>query len=70
VCDGGDAGAGVPRPAPGAAVDPVHLEPVDEVVLTTIVDNFYDWPLPGADGVLRAPLGSGRASSTRVAVAS
>jgi 7,8-dihydropterin-6-yl-methyl-4-(beta-D-ribofuranosyl)aminobenzene 5'-phosphate synthase len=60
MCGGGDAGAGVPRPVPGAAVDPVHLEPVDEVVLTTLVDNVYDGLLPGADGVARAPLGSGR----------
>jgi 7,8-dihydropterin-6-yl-methyl-4-(beta-D-ribofuranosyl)aminobenzene 5'-phosphate synthase len=31
-----------PRPAGGSAVDPIHLEPVDEVVVTTLVDNSYD----------------------------
>lgn len=60
MCDGGDAGEAAPRPAPGAAADPVHLEPVDEVVLTTLVDNVYDGLLPGASGVTRAPLASGR----------
>ena len=32
----------MPRPAPGRAIDPVRLEPVDEVVITTLVDNVYD----------------------------
>ncbi|MDT7662195.1 MAG: hypothetical protein QOD04_1751, partial [Pseudonocardiales bacterium] len=30
------------RPAPGAAVDPIALEPVDEVRITTLVDNSFD----------------------------
>lgn len=34
--------ASTPRPAPGAAVDPIALEPVDEVVVTTLVDNVFD----------------------------
>jgi hypothetical protein len=31
-----------PRRAPGPAVDPIALEPVDEVVITTLMDNSYD----------------------------
>ena len=31
-----------PRAAPGAAVDPIGLEPVDEVVVTMLMDNSYD----------------------------
>jgi 7,8-dihydropterin-6-yl-methyl-4-(beta-D-ribofuranosyl)aminobenzene 5'-phosphate synthase len=32
----------VPRAIEGEASDPIHLEPVDEVVITTLVDNSYD----------------------------
>ena len=32
----------MPRPAAGTAVDPVALEPVDEVVITMLVDNSFD----------------------------
>jgi 7,8-dihydropterin-6-yl-methyl-4-(beta-D-ribofuranosyl)aminobenzene 5'-phosphate synthase len=31
-----------PSPAEGAAVDPITLEPVDEVVVTMLMDNSYD----------------------------
>lgn len=31
-----------PRDIPGRAVDPIALEPVDEVVITALVDNSYD----------------------------
>ena len=31
-----------PRAADGPAVDPIALEPVDEVTITTLVDNSYD----------------------------
>jgi 7,8-dihydropterin-6-yl-methyl-4-(beta-D-ribofuranosyl)aminobenzene 5'-phosphate synthase len=31
-----------PRAAPGDAVDPIALEPVDEVVVTMLMDNSYD----------------------------
>jgi 7,8-dihydropterin-6-yl-methyl-4-(beta-D-ribofuranosyl)aminobenzene 5'-phosphate synthase len=31
-----------PRPVEGDAVDPIDLEPVDEVTVTTLVDNSYD----------------------------
>jgi hypothetical protein len=34
--------AAMPRPIEGEAVDPIALEPVDEVVVTTLVDNSYD----------------------------
>jgi 7,8-dihydropterin-6-yl-methyl-4-(beta-D-ribofuranosyl)aminobenzene 5'-phosphate synthase len=61
MCDGADAGtspaAAAPRSAPGAAVDPIALEPVDEVVVTTLVDNFFDALLTGGEGVARPALG-------------
>lgn len=50
----GSPSAAVPRPAPGPAVDPVHLEPVDELVVTTLVDNVFDALLAPAAGVARA----------------
>src|SRR3954471_25005218 len=63
MCDGGSAGGAVraatPRPAPGPAVDPIGLEPVDEVVVTTLVDNVFDGLLDGGQGVVRARLSSG-----------
>jgi len=34
--------AAMPREAEGEAVDPVALAPVDEVTITTLVDNSYD----------------------------
>ncbi len=53
-----------PRPAPGTGVDPIGLRPVDEVVVTTLVDNVYDALLQGDDRVSRAPfkVGTARAS--------
>jgi 7,8-dihydropterin-6-yl-methyl-4-(beta-D-ribofuranosyl)aminobenzene 5'-phosphate synthase len=57
-----DVFASVPRAAPGPAVDPIALEPVDEVRITTLVDNTYDALLvsdhraqrPGPDTATRA----------------
>jgi hypothetical protein len=34
--------AATPHLASGNAVDPITLKPVDEVVVTTLVDNVYD----------------------------
>ncbi|WP_187366128.1 MBL fold metallo-hydrolase [Trebonia kvetii] len=49
----------VPRPAAGTAVDPVGLEPVDEIVVTTLVDNVFDALLAGDERTTRTPLGVG-----------
>ena len=54
-------GAAAPRPAPGAAVDPITLEPVDELRITTLVDNVYDALLPGDERTRRAPFSAGTA---------
>jgi 7,8-dihydropterin-6-yl-methyl-4-(beta-D-ribofuranosyl)aminobenzene 5'-phosphate synthase len=35
-----DVHAAMPRQVPGSAVDPIALEPVDDVVVTTLVDNL------------------------------
>ena len=51
----------MPRPATGPAVDPVTLEPVDEVVITTVVDNVYDALLSGDERVTRTPFTAGTA---------
>ena len=46
MCDGcsspAEVAASHPRTVQGAAVDPITLEPVDEVVITTLVDNSFD----------------------------
>ncbi len=65
MCDE-PAGAGevvraVPRDASGAAVDPIALEPVDEIVITTLVDNTYDALLTGDGRTTRAPFTAGTA---------
>jgi 7,8-dihydropterin-6-yl-methyl-4-(beta-D-ribofuranosyl)aminobenzene 5'-phosphate synthase len=54
-----DIRASLPRLASGDAVDPIALAPVDEVVVTTLVDNFYDALLAGNDTITRAPLAAG-----------
>ena len=64
VCgDGSPAGVGraLPRPAPGEAVDPIALEPVDEIEVTTLVDNVYDALLVGDERTRRADFTAGRA---------
>jgi metal-dependent hydrolase (beta-lactamase superfamily II) len=52
-----------PREAAGAAVDPTALEPVDEVRVTTLVDNVYDALLTGDDRTSRASFGVARAAA-------
>jgi 7,8-dihydropterin-6-yl-methyl-4-(beta-D-ribofuranosyl)aminobenzene 5'-phosphate synthase len=53
----------VPRPAPGSAVDPIALEPVDEIVITTLVDNVFDALLAGDERTTRASFSAGRAQA-------
>ena len=50
-----------PAAAPGQAVDPISLQPVDEVVVTTLVDNVYDALLPSDGRVTRTPFKAGTA---------
>jgi 7,8-dihydropterin-6-yl-methyl-4-(beta-D-ribofuranosyl)aminobenzene 5'-phosphate synthase len=69
MCDG-DGGAAeafesVPRNAEGAAVDPIALQPVDEVRITTLVDNVFDGLLTGDDRVSRAEFGNGRVTAAQ-----
>ena len=51
----------IPRPAPGAAVDPITLTPVDEVTVTVLVDNTFDGLLIGDEQVRRPSFTVGRA---------
>jgi len=53
----------MPHPVTGSAVDPITLEPVDEVVVTTLVDNVYDALLDSDDAVKRAPFSAGTAQA-------
>jgi 7,8-dihydropterin-6-yl-methyl-4-(beta-D-ribofuranosyl)aminobenzene 5'-phosphate synthase len=46
----------MPRPVVGDAVDPITLEPVDEVVITTLVDNSYDGLMADMGPARRAPM--------------
>jgi 7,8-dihydropterin-6-yl-methyl-4-(beta-D-ribofuranosyl)aminobenzene 5'-phosphate synthase len=52
-----------PRLAEGAAVDPVTLPEVDEVAVTTMVDNTFDALLVSEDGVARPSMGLGRVAA-------
>jgi 7,8-dihydropterin-6-yl-methyl-4-(beta-D-ribofuranosyl)aminobenzene 5'-phosphate synthase len=45
-----------PREATGEAVDPIVLEPVDEVVVTTLVDNSYDGLMADMGPARRQPM--------------
>jgi 7,8-dihydropterin-6-yl-methyl-4-(beta-D-ribofuranosyl)aminobenzene 5'-phosphate synthase len=56
-----------PREAEGPAVDPVRLPEVDEVSVTTMVDNTFDALLASADGVTRTPMGTGRVAARQFA---
>ncbi len=52
-----------PRVAEGPAVDLVTLPEVDEVRVTTMVDNTFDVLLASAEGVTRASMGAGRTAA-------
>jgi 7,8-dihydropterin-6-yl-methyl-4-(beta-D-ribofuranosyl)aminobenzene 5'-phosphate synthase len=54
-----DAAWSAPRVAEGAAVDPVTLPEVDEVRVTTMVDNTFDALLASAEGVTRTSMSAG-----------
>jgi 7,8-dihydropterin-6-yl-methyl-4-(beta-D-ribofuranosyl)aminobenzene 5'-phosphate synthase len=49
----GEALASQPRPLTGDVVDPIAIEAVDEILVTTLVDNSFDALLPGSDRVTR-----------------
>jgi 7,8-dihydropterin-6-yl-methyl-4-(beta-D-ribofuranosyl)aminobenzene 5'-phosphate synthase len=61
MCDGGGSDAAArrsaPRPAEGQAVDPISLEPVDDVVITMLMDNSYDGLMTDMGPARRAALG-------------
>jgi 7,8-dihydropterin-6-yl-methyl-4-(beta-D-ribofuranosyl)aminobenzene 5'-phosphate synthase len=68
MCDGSDHGhddgdvrheveASTPRAIEGDAADPITLEPVDEVVITTLVDNSYDGLMADMGVARRVPMG-------------
>jgi len=69
VCTGpgrpGAVRAAMPRPAAGSAAGPIALAPVDEVVITTLVDNVYDALLAGGDSITRAPIAAGTAHAAQ-----
>lgn len=52
---GGDIRAAAPREAPGAAVDPIMLEPVDEIIVVTLMDNSFDALMGDVGPARRAP---------------
>jgi 7,8-dihydropterin-6-yl-methyl-4-(beta-D-ribofuranosyl)aminobenzene 5'-phosphate synthase len=54
-----DIRAAAPRRVRGTAIDPIALAPVDEVIVTTLVDNVYDALLAGDETVTRAPFTAG-----------
>ncbi|MGA2825499.1 MAG: hypothetical protein ABSF03_05215 [Streptosporangiaceae bacterium] len=56
-----------PRAAKGPAVDPVTLPGVDEVTITTMVDNTFDALLASADGIARPSMGAGRVAAPQFA---
>ena len=54
----------MPHPVVGSAADPIALEPVDDVVVTTLVDNVYD-ALLTSDGHWNAIAGGNDHASPR-----
>jgi 7,8-dihydropterin-6-yl-methyl-4-(beta-D-ribofuranosyl)aminobenzene 5'-phosphate synthase len=69
MCDSDLASASMhlstPRAAPGAAVDQITLEQVDEVRVTTLVDNMFDALLPEDERTQRASFGAGAMSASQ-----
>jgi 7,8-dihydropterin-6-yl-methyl-4-(beta-D-ribofuranosyl)aminobenzene 5'-phosphate synthase len=68
VCDdhehsAAEAAWSAPRAADGPAVDPVTLPVVDEVTVTTMVDNTFDALLASSEGVSRPAMGAGRVAA-------
>ncbi len=61
MCDaaGGEVAFAAPRAVQGEAVDPIALAPVDEVAVTTLVDNTYDALLGGDERTSRTGFGAG-----------
>ncbi|MEU6132272.1 MBL fold metallo-hydrolase [Saccharopolyspora sp. NPDC047091] len=64
MCDATSAGAAEvhrirPRECAGTAVDPIRLEPVDEVRITVLMDNSFDALLPESPVVRRAAVTTG-----------
>ena len=62
-----EAGRSAPRIAEGPAVDPVRVPEVDEVTITTMVDNTFDALLASADGIARTSMGAGRVTAPQFA---
>ncbi len=60
---GSDVALVAPRPVLDDAIDPIALEPVDEVVVTTLVDNVYDALLPDDERTTRVSFGVGLAEA-------
>jgi len=52
-----EAALSAPRLAPGSAVDPIALQPVDEVSITVLMDNTFDGLLPSNADTVRAGFG-------------
>jgi 7,8-dihydropterin-6-yl-methyl-4-(beta-D-ribofuranosyl)aminobenzene 5'-phosphate synthase len=65
MCDSDleSAQASAPRPATGTAVDPISLEQVDEVCITTLVDNVFDALLPDDERTERISFNAGPAAA-------
>lgn len=55
----GEVRLAAPRPAPGRAVDPIALAPVDDMSVTVLADNVFDALLADDARATRARLGTG-----------
>jgi 7,8-dihydropterin-6-yl-methyl-4-(beta-D-ribofuranosyl)aminobenzene 5'-phosphate synthase len=62
-----DVSAAMPHPVVGSAVDPIALEPVDDVVVTMLVDNVYRRLLTSDDSISRAPMTAGSVQAPQIA---